>query len=154
MDVTNRDVLGRASRGIRVELVVPKLFDPLRLFGLSCCPRNSREIWDENIVVCTEFCSCLRGSGEKEELTPFLGNDREGRTGGNSKSGIRCRKWEFFGIRFGKGLIPRAASPVELSSGGMGLLNPDLLEIPNPSPASPGTEPRASKAGSSLLESL
>lgn len=32
MDVTDRDVLGRASRGIRVELVVPKLFDPLRLF--------------------------------------------------------------------------------------------------------------------------
>lgn len=32
LDVTNRDVLGRASRGIRVELVVPELFDALRLF--------------------------------------------------------------------------------------------------------------------------
>lgn len=154
MDVTNRDVLGTASHGIRMELIVPKLFDPLRLFGLSCCPRNSWEIWDENIGVCMEFCSCLRGSGEKEELTPCLGNDREGRTGGKAKSGICCHKWEFFGIRLGKGRIPRAASPVELSSGGMGLLNPDLLGIPNPSPASLGTELRANKAGSSLLESL
>lgn len=51
--------------------------------------------------------------------------------GDKAKCGIWCHKWEFFGI----GFIPRAAS-----SGGMGLINPDLPGIPNPSPASLGTE--------------
>lgn len=77
---------------------------------------------------------------EGETDTSFLGNDREGRTEGKAKCGILCHKWEFFGIGIGKELIPRAAGAVELSSAGMGLVNPDLLGIPNPSPASLGTQ--------------
>lgn len=43
MDVTNRDVSGRASPGIPLELVVPKLFDPLRLFVFVWIFLPSRE---------------------------------------------------------------------------------------------------------------
>lgn len=122
MDVTDRDVLGRASRGIRVELVVPKLFDPLLLFVwiFLLSQEFLGDLGSEHRCFHGFLLLSLRMWREGGTDTSFIGNDREGRAGDKAKSGIWCHKWEFFGI--GKGLIPGAAS-----SGGMGLFNPKSI---------------------------
>lgn len=104
MEVTDRDVLGRASHGIPF---VPKLFDPFRLFVriFPTVPGNSWGIWGENTGVSMDFCSCLRGCADKEELTaPFSGmTAREGRetkhnVGFGATNGNSLEKGSFQGL--------------------------------------------------------
>lgn len=107
----------------------------LCLFGFSCRLGNSWGIWDENTGVSMDFCFCLQGCADEEELTPpFSGVTA--REGWETKQnvGFGATNGNPLGSALGKGSFQ--GLPAQL---GWGYL------IPNPSPASLGTELRAAR---------